>query len=86
MSDIIPDIKPKGIFSDPQGDFSSGRVVKIGSFFMAVLLAIVLCVIILITSKDKPADPAVINAISISIGVFLGIAGANEIVQKITKT
>jgi len=81
-----PPVKPLGILRDPNGDFSSGRLIKVGSFFMAVLLAGFLCLSLITHNKENPADPATTTAISIAIGSFLTIAGASEITQKITKT
>lgn len=41
MSDQTTEVKPKGIFSDPLGDWSSKRVFGILSFVVAVTLAFV---------------------------------------------
>ena len=76
--------KPLGMFRDPQGDFSSGRFIKVFSFFVAVLLAGFLCIVLWKTSKTIPADPNLVNAVSWVIGAFLGVATGSELVQKIT--
>jgi hypothetical protein len=78
--------KSLGFFRDPQGDFSSGRLIKVGAFFAAILLAGFLCVKLFTTTKDNPADLNIVNAISWTIGSFLVVATGSEALQKLTKT
>jgi uncharacterized membrane protein YfcA len=86
MSDPIQE-KPKGMFQDPQGDFSSGRFIKITSLFMAAILSGILAYgFIFEFTKEKPSDPSIVSSIAWTIGAFLGVAAGAELVQKITKT
>jgi hypothetical protein len=82
----VPELPKKlGMFDDPKGDFSSGRFIKVGSYFIAVILAGLLAVCLFTHSKDNPADPSIVSAISISIGVFMGCATGAEIAQKASR-
>ena len=84
---LIEDKAPKnklGFFTDPQGDKSSGRLVKVSSFFVACVLAGFLIYSLLSFSKDKQADPNVLNSINIAIGGFLTVAVGSEGIQKLT--
>jgi len=62
--------KPLGFFKDDVGDFSSGRLIKIGSFITAIGLAIASVWL----SKDLTA----------LITIFMGVATATQISQNIT--
>ena len=79
MSDITPDVKPNGLLNGPNGEVSSGRFIKVGSYFMAAALAIALIVCLFIFNKNTPADQAVVTAISITIGSFLAVAVGSEL-------
>ena len=76
--------KTLGIFADPQGDFSSGRFIKVFSLCAAVIIAGFLIAGLFIFNKIDPADPAIVNALMWSLGAFLGVAAGSEIVQKMT--
>jgi hypothetical protein len=64
--------KPLGVLKDPSGDFSSGRVVKVGSWIVAIALALMGVIYRVDTS--------------IYVGAFLGVALGSEITQKTTGT
>jgi len=47
----MDDIKPKGFFTDPEGDFSSGRLIKVIAIITASVLALASVVLISIVSS-----------------------------------
>lgn len=79
----LPD-KSKGLFYGPRGDFSSGRFIKVFSFFVACALAIILSVKLFTATKENPVDPTLVNSLIWVCGAFLGVSTSSEIVQKIT--
>ena len=75
-----------GLLDDPEGGTSSGRFIKIGSFFMASILGIALIFCLFTHTKDNPSDSSTVTAISIAIGSFLAVAAGSEAIQKFTRT
>ncbi len=72
--------KSKGLFYDGEGNFSSGRVVKVGSAIMAgVSFAIGAVTLIL-----DPANSGIADYSFRMTGLFLATATGAEIVQKTT--
>jgi hypothetical protein len=64
-----------GFLSDSNGDLSSGRLIKLSSFVIAVILAF-LAILVIPVAKFDIAFKIIVS--------FLGLAGASEVVQKIT--
>lgn len=74
----------KGLFLDPEGDVSSGRVVKVYAFVTAVLVTIVgLAIVTYLALHGLPAGE-LISYVATVDGMFLGVAAGTEVVQKLT--
>jgi len=76
---------PLGFFTDPDGDFSSGRLIKVFSFISAVVIGIG-TVVALSIIKDAASAQQMADYSSKLVAMFLGTATGAELVQKITKT
>lgn len=68
-----------GFLQGPQGEFSSGRLMKLLSFTIAVLFAVAG----FIELRLNP-DPTLSNFMLVVVGLFLGVATGSELVSKIT--
>jgi hypothetical protein len=72
--------KPLGFLTDPSGDLSSGRLIKLLSWCMAGALAVAyFCGRAWISNFSMPEIVGL-------VGIFAGIAAGSEIVQKLTGT
>jgi len=88
---VTVNTKPLGFFRDPSGDLSSGRLVKIGSFFAAIVIGLaglgVLSYAAIYPAATVNAALTPLSSYCLGIaGMFLGVAGGSEIVQKVTKS
>jgi len=77
--------KIRGFLEDGDGDKSSGRLVKIFSFFMAIVFAIA-GVFLLCTARDSGMVAEMSKYIISIVAMFLGVATSAEFIQKVTKT
>jgi hypothetical protein len=77
--------QPLGFFTDPQGDFSSGRLIKIFSFVVAVVIGVGV-VFAMSFVKDAAVAEQMSDYSLKLVAMFLGTATGAELVQKITKT
>lgn len=77
----IPSEK-KGLFADPNGDTSSGRVMKIISFIIAGALAFI--GVWILVKADTQNAVALGDYIFKAIVAFLAVATSAEVVQKVT--
>ena len=76
---------PLGFFKDAAGDNSSGRLVKILSFVMACIVSIAGGIAISLIEDRTTIVQLSDYCIKMS-GMFLGVAGGAELVQKLTKS
>lgn len=78
--------KQLGIYADPVGDVSSGRVMKLQAFWTALgLTAVGLIAVIVLGVTGNEATAAEVNKyLQVSVAMYLGVATGAEIVQKIT--
>jgi hypothetical protein len=81
VGDTIMDDK-KGFLQDAQGDLSSGRLVKVSSFFAAIAFAVIGLAMIYV-SKDSAIAGEISKYALATSGMFLGVATSAELVQKI---
>ncbi len=81
MDDEIQ-LKGNSLFQDKDGNFSSGRVIKIVSGVAALVIAVAGVAILTFL---PPADSATLSDYCFKMaGLFLATATGSEIVQKIT--
>ena len=80
MNDEVKPVK-HGFLEDSSGDLSSGRLMKLTSFFFAIFFAAVGAAIIFFAAEYAPAEIG--NYFLGVIGMFLGVATSAEIVQKL---
>jgi len=78
MSDEVVQTKPLGFLSDPNGDLSSGRLIKIIAMITASLMGLG-CVAALFFAGTDIEKIKVIGGI---IAGFLAISGVAEVTQK----
>lgn len=78
--------KQLGIYADPVGDVSSGRVMKLQAFWTAIgLTAAGLIAVIVLGITGNEATAAEVNKyLQVSVALYLGVATGAEIVQKVT--
>lgn len=77
--------KPNGYFSDSEGNKSSGRLVKIGSWIVSIFVSIIgIGVGAYALYKGKISGSDFITLVIGTLTVFMGAATAGEIVQKVT--
>jgi hypothetical protein len=89
MSDLEPiqTKKPFGFLRDGDGDFSSGRLIKVGAFFMLSLIAVVAESAFIIALFEGKIDGGTFVSLTLGLGGILsGIALGSEITQKATGT
>ena len=67
--------KKLGFFVDDNGDLSSGRLIKIGSFVISVIISFLGIIL-------KSEYQLILGL----VGIFMGVATSAEIVQKVTKS
>ncbi len=77
--------KIRGFFEDNEGDKSSGRLIKIFSFFMAIVFAIA-GVFLLYAARDSGIAAEMGKYMVSIVAMFLGVATSAEFIQKVTKT
>ena len=70
----------KSFFQDTEGNFSSGRLIKVMSGFMAIVTALTGA----ITLIKQPTNTVIADYCFKLTGLFLATATGSELVQKIT--
>lgn len=83
MSDLVPKTKVN-FLQDADGDLSSGRLMKLVAFFFAIFLGIAGAVLLVFAPGSAAAD--ISKYMIATMGLFLGVATASEVVQKVTKS
>lgn len=78
--------KQLGIYEDPDGDISSGRVMKLQAFWTALVLtaAGLIAIIVLGVTGNESTAAEVTKYLQVSVAMYLGVATGAEIVQKVT--
>ena len=78
--------KQLGIYADPIGDVSSGRVMKLQAFWTALGLTVtgLIAIIVLGVTGNEATAAEVTKYLQVSVAMYLGVATGAEIVQKIT--
>ena len=72
---------PLGFLQDPNGDNSSGRLIKVVSVIMCIILSV--ADIVLLSFKTIDMETGRMIATNLILP-FIGIAGGSELVQKLT--
>lgn len=78
--------QPLGMLADPAGDISSGRVMKMQAFWIAMSLSVVGLIAIITLGCLGKADVAkeATSYLITVVGMYLGVATGAELVQKLT--
>lgn len=86
MKDGERENKQLGIYEDPVGDVSSGRIMKLQAFWTALVLtaAGLIAIIVLGVTGNESTAAEVTKYLQVSIAMYLGVATGAEIVQKVT--
>lgn len=86
MNDNQERKQPLGIYHDPAGDLSSGRMMKLQAFWTAIVLTVTGLGIVTVLSVMNLTEAAaeVGGYLEITIGAYLAVATGAEIVQKTT--
>lgn len=82
----IVEKKPAGFLADGNGDLSSGRLIKVYSFFTAAGVAIVGTIVMgVLTYLGKGSEAGQLSTYLLGVvGMLLGVAAGTEITQKLT--